>query len=114
MNNKDFESLKVGDKVIVHGNLHDDRVATIDRITNTQFVIGPYKFRRSDGWRVGAWTNGFISIATPEKIAEIEHRQRMSGIRNYVTKHLSEFNDAQLEAMYRAIKDNKNKNGTEQ
>ena len=38
----------------------------------------------------------------------------MNAIRSYVTKHLSEFNDAQLEAMYRAIKDNENKNGTEQ
>ena len=38
----------------------------------------------------------------------------MNAIRSYITKHLSELNDAQLEAMYRVIKDNENKNGTEQ
>lgn len=60
------------------------------------------------------WSKTYLSIGTPEKIAEIEHKQRMNAIRSYVTKHLNEFNDAQLEAMYRAIKDNENKNETGQ
>ena len=116
MSREDFKSLKAGDKVIINSTFYDDRVETIDRITNTQIVIGSSKFKRTNGWQTGdnIWSKTRLSIGTPEKIAEIEHKQRMNAIRSYVTKHLNEFNDAQLEAMYRAIKDNENKNGTEQ
>ena len=116
MSREDFKSLKAGDKVIINSSFYDDRVETIDRITNTQIVIGNSKFKRTNGWQIGdnIWSKTRLSIGTPEKIAEIEHKQRMNAIRSYVTKHLNEFNDAQLEAMYRAIKDNENKNGTEQ
>lgn len=115
MSREDFKSLKAGDKVIIKSTFYDDRVETIDRITNTQIVIGNSKFKRTNGWQVGdsIWSKTRLLIGTPEKFAEIEHKQQMNAIRSYVTKHLSEFNDAQLEAMYRAIKDNENKNGTE-
>ena len=116
MSREDFKSLKAGDKVIINGTFHDGRVETIDRIINTQIVIGNLKFKRTNGLQIGndIRNKAYLSIGTPEKIAEIEHKQRMNAIRSYVTKHLSEFNDAQLEAMYCAIKDNENKNGTEQ
>ena len=116
MSREDFKSLKAGDKVIINGTFHDGRVGTIDRITNTQIVIGNSKFKRTNGLQIGddRWSKTYLSIGTPEKIAEIEHKQRMNAIRSYVTKHLNEFNDAQLEAMYRAIKGNENKNETEQ
>ena len=49
MNIEDFKSLKAGDKVIINGTFHDGRVETIDRITNTQIVIGNSKFKRTNG-----------------------------------------------------------------
>ena len=115
MSREDFKSLKAGDKVIINSSFYDDRVETIDRITNTQIVIGNSKFKRTNGWKIGdnIWNKTYLSIGTPEKIAEIEHKQRMNAIRSYITKHLSELNDTQLEAIYCVIKDNENKNGTE-
>ena len=50
MSREDFKSLKAGDKVIINSNFYDDRVETIDRITNTQIVIGNSKFKRTNGW----------------------------------------------------------------
>lgn len=73
MNNLD--NIKAGDRVIVHsyGYL---RVATVDRVTPTQIIVGHSKYRRKNGNAVGGgiWGADFISRAEGEnlKVAERE------------------------------------------
>lgn len=67
--------LRVGDRVVIRqsGLLEGDRLARVERVTATQFRIGPSVFdrrtgrRRGDYYYVGAW----LAEPTPELVADV-------------------------------------------
>jgi len=71
----DFTQLKAGDKVIVvsHFGYKTERIDTVTRLTNTQIVVGDYKYRRDTGDIVGGdcWHREYISLYTEEAAAKI-------------------------------------------
>lgn len=108
---ENFDSLKVGDKVIIYGRNKSKRISTIDKITKTQIVIGNLKFRKSNGIQVAndTWANKCIGIASKEIIEKIEREQNIRDMRIYIEKCLDSLNYNQLEAIYKIIKDNESK-----
>lgn len=73
----ELSSIAVGDKVII---LHLDgkrKIATVERVTATQFVANGYRFTMY-GRRVGesrnAWRNTYARAATPELIESINRQ----------------------------------------
>lgn len=78
-----FDDIKVGDQVIVKtggyasgysGNWY---LATVERVTATQFVADGYRFTKR-GWEVGR-TGSYAAradVATPELIQRVEVEQR--------------------------------------
>ena len=63
-----LDSLKPGDEVAVtFGYTSAHGIATVDRTTPTQVIVGRARFRRSDGYRVGdsgAWSRASIRPVT--------------------------------------------------
>ena len=55
-----------------------DRIATVDRVTKTQIIVGTKRFRISDGRELSrdAWSFNRIVPATPDAIAEVERHQQ--------------------------------------
>lgn len=76
-----LSSLKPGDPVILrHSTPYTpDRIATVDRITKTQIIVGTRRFRISDGQEIGCsrWHYNRIVPATPDQLAELERRQQL-------------------------------------
>lgn len=76
-----LSSLKLGDTVILRYSTPyiDDRIATVDRLTKTRIIVGPRRFRISDGQEIGynRWDCVRIIPATPDQIAEVERRQKL-------------------------------------
>ena len=76
-----LSNLKPGDTVILRYSTRfiDDRIATVDRRTTTQVIVGTRRFRISDGreLRGDRWAYYRIVPATPDQIAEIERRQQL-------------------------------------
>lgn len=74
-----LSSLKPGDTVILRYSTPyiDDRIATVDRLTKTQIIVGPRRFRISDGQEIGysRWDYCWIVPATPDQLAEVELKQ---------------------------------------
>lgn len=72
-------SLKVGDLVAYREGYVSGvvAVAPIDRMTATQFQVGPRKFRRTDGKLVGSssWNAQWLKQPTPEILADVEERE---------------------------------------
>lgn len=71
-----LEALKVGDPVVISidglfkAGLHAHKV---DRLTATQIIIGEWRFRRSDGQRIGGhgWRGADLHEPKPELLARI-------------------------------------------
>jgi transcription antitermination factor NusA-like protein len=59
-------ALKPGDKVIVESR-YRAYISEVDRVTKTQIISGNYKYRITDGYRVGCDRWGFVSIRMPTK-----------------------------------------------
>ena len=76
-----LSSLKPGDTVILRYSTPciPDRIATVDRLTKTQIIVGTRRFRISDGQEIGCsrWDYYRIVPATPDQIAEVERRQQL-------------------------------------
>jgi hypothetical protein len=74
-----FSEIQLGDQVMI-GSCNDwsdsRRVATVERVTATQFVAGGIRFTRN-GWEVGGHTynRAHVSMATDELIAQVEAAQ---------------------------------------
>jgi hypothetical protein len=77
-----LSDLKPGDTVILrHSTPYNlDRIATVDRLTKTQIIVGSRRFRISDGKEIGCshWDYYRIVPATPDQIAEVERRQQIN------------------------------------
>ena len=76
-----LSDLKPGDTVILRYSTPyiDDRIATVDRLTKTQIIVGTRRFRIGDGREIGrdCWAYYRIIPATPDQIAEVERRQQL-------------------------------------
>lgn len=48
-----LENVQAGDVLIRCYNCHTTDIVTVTRVTRTQIVIDDYKYRKSDGRRVG-------------------------------------------------------------
>ena len=76
-----LSSLKPGDTVILRYSMPyiHDRIATVDRLTKTQIIVGTRRFRISDGREFCAdkWSCYWITPATHDQIAEVERRQQL-------------------------------------
>lgn len=88
-----LEDLQVGDYVTYHGlygRYGEDAIHKIDRLTQTQIIIGNMRFRRDTGREVGQSDYGRtrISITTPADVQRIRRK-------NLVTK-LSNLNEQKL------------------
>lgn len=75
-----FTDVQVGDQVVILPSAwrRIRSLATVERVTATQFVVGPYRFTKS-GHHVGADNLGgaLVQPATPELITEVEAEQRL-------------------------------------
>jgi hypothetical protein len=67
------DALKAGDRVIVASGYYGESLATVDRVTATQVVVGNSKYRKCNGYLVGgdSWSRHRIDEATPERVAKI-------------------------------------------
>lgn len=54
MGNEWLQQLKPGDEVFEPSGLAGFKPATVDKVTATQIIIGPCRYRKADGGRVGA------------------------------------------------------------
>lgn len=74
-----FDEIKVGDQVIINagGYKNRRRLATVERVTATQFVAGGCRFTKR-GWEVGGNTyhSASANAATPELVKQVEAEQR--------------------------------------
>lgn len=80
-----LDAINGGDKVIQNSGLASQRIATVERTTNTYIIIGKSRYRRKDGEMVGSsdWRSSYIEKPVPEKVAAIRHRslaQKMRGV----------------------------------
>ena len=73
-----FSEIKLGDQVVISSGAWSDcrRVATVERVTATQFVAGGKRFTKA-GYEVGGDTyhGARVRIATDQLIAEVEAEQ---------------------------------------
>jgi ribosomal protein L24 len=72
-----FDDIKVGDKVIIPRGEHGT-LATVEKVTKTQFTAGGVRFMKADGTKYGSnrdtWSRicDWAKKATPEAIAALE------------------------------------------
>lgn len=80
-----FENIKIGDKVIeVSGGFHATRtVLEVTGVTAKYFDVGPTRYRKDTGRRLGAgeWSRGSIDVWTQAEEDEINTETRLSGKR---------------------------------
>ena len=74
-----FSDIKLGDQVVISscGAWSDRRrVATVERVTATQFVAGGIRFTKN-GYEVGgnSYNSAGVRVATDQLIAEVEAEQ---------------------------------------
>ena len=79
-----LSDLKPGDTVILQylsgysSSYISDRIATVDRLTKTQIIVGTRRFRISNGREFSSSSSYYRIIpATPDQIAEVERRQQI-------------------------------------
>ena len=74
-----FDDIKVGDQVIIspHGYGRNRYLATVERVTATQFVADGCRFTKR-GWKVGSITrhDARANVATPKLIQQVQVEQR--------------------------------------
>lgn len=74
-----FDDIKVGDQVIVnpHGYGRNRYLATVERVTATQFVADGCRFTKR-GWKVchSTYLSARADVATPELIQQVQVEQR--------------------------------------
>lgn len=105
---ENLNDIKVGDKVIFH-NSSGDFIEVVEKVTKTQIHTKFGKYRKSDGYKVGAvkWDLSCISKLTPEKEMEIKEKCRMNKIKTFVLKYnFRSLSFDKLERVYNILKEN--------
>lgn len=106
-----FKTAKVGDPVTYHYRYGlQPSVREIIKITPKQIHVGVgnemvYKFKRSDGYRLGG--KGRIELATPEALEEVETNHRRGTLGNgYLRLKTANKTGEQINACYQYLLDN--------
>ncbi len=97
-----FPDLKPGDQVILPGDYGSRGVvATVERVTKTQFTAGGARWTRSDGAQVGSsrdsWHSHYAWPATPERIAACDSDLRLRKAFTRCSRHLNRLSTATRE-----------------
>lgn len=68
-----FAALQVGDQVLDGVGSFSPRweALTVTKVTDTQFVCGSRRFKRSDGAEIGGYRFHSATLPTPKRLAEI-------------------------------------------
>ena len=85
----EFENLKVGDLVVVRGNIiAGEELSKIERVTNSQIVISNRRYRKKDGRLVGEgnWHYGFIKPATEKDIERINEAKQKDELLTFIRR----------------------------
>ena len=85
---KELKDLQVGDEVVIEGLGYLRRLAKIERMTKTLFVVKGFRFNRKTGRQHEnlGWESKFISIPTNEQKERLLEAQRKSNIISYIEK----------------------------
>lgn len=82
-----FENIQVGDKLIV-SNRYSNYIGTVDKITKTQFHIGSYKFKKTDGCEVGqSWSGLWCEPYDVVKAMEINRLNLNKKLHLHISKN---------------------------
>lgn len=96
-----FDDIKVGDQVIVKpsGYGRNWYLATVERVTATQFVADRCRFTKR-GWEVGRTGShaARADVATPELIQQVQAEQRYRNAQNELRRKLDS-----VETLWREI-----------
>lgn len=72
--------VQVGDRLLLTTHRGPDLIATVDRVTAKYVTVGPTRFRKDNGHRVGSdsWDSAIAYPATEEDVVRVatERRQR--------------------------------------
>ena len=79
----EFDDVKVGDQVVISNRHNTLRLASVEKVTKTQFIAGGVRFTRY-GREVGAdsWSFSTVQQATTELVARVHAEQRYNKTTN--------------------------------
>jgi len=79
-----LNNLKEGDTVVVDHSFGRVRLATVDRLTKTQFIVGSYRYSRKDGYRIGQHygRRDFLREPTPTVVEKINRDRAIDKLRH--------------------------------
>lgn len=85
-----FENIAKGDTVVIAGSVgRPDRLATVTHVTPKQFAVGPLRFNKADGRRVGDRFAPRVLSADADQVAATrqaqEARSAVAALVNTVT-----------------------------
>jgi hypothetical protein len=86
-----LSSLKAGDEVAVSGTYGDYFIATVKYTTATRIDVGPSRYRRNDGRRIGddRWGRNRLVEVTDELRQQIRREQVIGSLRAFDWRKLS-------------------------
>jgi hypothetical protein len=97
-----FTDIKPGDRVILpSGNGSPGFVATVERVTKTQFSAGNARWLRDRGAQVGSsrdpWRSNYAQPATPERIAACDAYLQLHRVSMRCSRYLNQLSTATRE-----------------
>lgn len=102
---KKLEELEVGDKVIA-SSYHVKRIATIERVTKTQLVVGKSRFNRKSGYLCGdhSWDSTSLKVATQQDVVEITRQRNVEHLCNLKPETLKHLSDDEINCILDILK----------
>lgn len=103
---KELKDLVEGDEVLVTG-MYYRRIAKVDKVTKTQFVVDDARYRRNSGLQCGndIWDRKSISVPTEKEISDVKEeifrKKLIYAIRSFDFKRLS---TDELKQVYKIVK----------
>ncbi len=95
--------IEVGDVVIV-SHFRSEHIRTVDRITDTQIIVGESRFRRKDGKQIGAHDRWYgtpsVYFALPHNIAKVNRDERIAQLVCIPESQFKEKTDEQIKAIH--------------
>ena len=109
MMNTNFNSVAVGDVVLISGGRIPDRIGPVTKVTPKQFQAGDNTFWKKDGSRLGnanSWTFTYASVATKADVTRIKReRRRRDNDSAFAGCRTIDLSDGDLETIANIIRD---------